>query len=247
MKKLDITIQIKRFYEWLESNKLSATEISLWHALLHIGNEAGWPGLLSVPISRLSKMTGMKKDAIYSARNSLESAGLIRVLQGKGNQAAKYMIMPFEENIEKINIEDEPVMQDDGSVIEPPTELHDEKRKVNIFRRMQGLIMMPSPIDIHQIKSYLDEGMEDKLLCESIRISEDKLPNKKPMDKWKYAKGIMRTWYNNGIKTFEEYQRHEKEREAQINGGDQQHNQYVRPEAEPKQKTNGMREFRIPE
>lgn len=253
MENLDITIQIKMFYEWLENNKLSATEISLWHALLHIGNEVGWPKTLSVPISKLSKMTGMKKDAIYTARDNLEKSGRIEIIPGKGSKAAQYRIIPFVENyytktpdIEDVSQEDIHTTEDDNSVTDPPTELHDKRPQIKIFRKMQDLIMMPSPNDIHQIKSYLNEGMEDQLLCESIKISEGKLPNKKPMDKWKYAKGIMRTWYNNGIRTFEEYQKHEKEREAQINGGNKERNKYVQPKAEPRQKTNGMRKFRVP-
>lgn len=249
--KLDISAQIKRFYDWLKDNKLSATEISLWHGLHHIANEAGWPEYLSVPISRLTLMTGMKKDAIYSARDTLESKGLIKIVKGRGNQAARYIIIPLiDHEPEEIDELEEDVEIHDSSTTEPPVEPHEEEKphKTVIFKKIQQLVMMPSPIDIQQMKDYLSEGMEDRLLCEAINIAQEKLKNKKPMDKWKYAKGIMRTWYNNGIKTYIEYQEHEKEREAQINGGNKQSGNNVRPDQKPRSepKTSGMRKFRVP-
>lgn len=255
--KLDRVMQTKKLYKWLEQNSLTATEISLWHALMNIADEAGYPVWLSVPISRLSMYTGMKKDALYSARDSLESLGLIQIHTGKGNQAAQYRIVPFIDNYcqdeDDLYTEDEnPSIDTDESTDippqEPPKEPQEEPKKVNIFRRIQTIIPMPSPMDIQTIKSYLDEGMEDQLLVESINIAESELHNKGPSDKWRYAKGIMRNWYNDGIRTLHEFQEHERKRkESMNNGGDKQHNRPIQPEKRPEPKPNGMREFRIPE
>lgn len=247
--KLDMEFEIMEFYKWTIKNSLTATEISLWHGLMYVANEAGYPIWLSIPLSRLEKITGMKKDAIYKAREGLENKGRIEILQGKGNQAAKYRIISFatEHTEDDRNSE---IPEIDESIEQPPMdpieETQEEPIKTNIFRRTQDIIPMPPPIDIHHIKQLLDEGMEDELLCEAVNITleSEEVKNKPPMDKWKYFKGIIRNWYNNRIMTYEEYQKHEMQREAQINGGNRKNHRRVQPETEFKE--SGMREFRIP-
>lgn len=245
--RLDMTVQIKQFYKWIIDNSLTATEISLWHALMHIADEAGYPIWLSVAISRLESLTGMKKDAIYKARDGLENKARIEVKLGKGNQAANYRLIPFGEDGQELEripaIEDIPEEEVEEPTEQPP--VAPGGSPINIFRRTQELIPMPPSMDIQHIKQFMEEGMEDQLLCEAVSITLENNNLRKPMDRWKYFKGIIRTWYNNEIKTFEEYQRHETEREERINnGGNKQSNRTIRPE--PEQKESGIREFRIP-
>jgi|GEM_PF-3116315 len=247
---LNIGIQVQQFYRWLTNNSLTATEISLWHALMYIANEAGYPLWLSVSMSRLEKLTGMKKDAIYKAREGLVSKGRLEIMQGQGSQAAKYRIIPFEEDGEPTKPVDIPTTkempkdQPEQSIDYPLTEL--PETKVNIFRRMQELIPMPPSMDIHHIKQFIEEGMEDQLLCEAVDITNqtEEIKNRPPTEKWRYFKGIVRNWYNNGIMTLEQYQIHEKAREERIrNGSSKQNNRPIQPEP----RESGMREFRIPE
>lgn len=243
---LDMTEQIQQFYKWIINNSLTATEISLWHALMHIANEAGYPTWLSVAVSRLETLTGMKKDALYKAREGLESKGRIEIRLGKGNQAANYRLIPFNEEEEEVNIIEEIPAEEiapEETTEQPPVDLG---TPLNIFRRTQELIPFPPNTDIQHIKQFVEEGMEDQLLCEAIDITQRNKDLRKPMDRWRYFKGIIRNWYNNGIKTLEEYQRHESEREELMNNGaNKQSDRTVRPE--PKEpEPNGMREFRIP-
>jgi len=249
---LNIGIQIQQFYKWLMDNSLTATEISLWHALMYVANEAGYPIWLSVSISRLEKLTGMKKDAIYKAREGLERKGRIEILQGQGSQAARYRLILFEEVEDHTEIEDTPDIKEtveetpELPAEQPPTDLPGQEKPVNIFRRIQELIPMPPSIDVEHIKQFMDEGMEDNLLCEAIDITHqtDELKDRPPMEKWRYFRGIVRNWYNNGIMTLEQYQIHERDRRERIkNGSNRQNN---RP-AQQKPKGNGMRKFRIPE
>lgn len=255
---LDMASQIQQFYEWLMENKLKATEISLWHGLIHIADKAGYPVWLSVAVTTLEKITGMKKDAIYNARQGLEDSGLIEIRTGKGNQAAQYRLLPFgqapleyqdeieearqKEVKEEVPVE-EPPAEDPPVIEEPPTE---ERAPLSIFRKMQEIIPFPPSRDVQNIRGFMDEGMEDDLLCEAVDITmqEKKMQDKPPTDKWRYFNGIVRTWYNNGIKTLPQYKKHEKEREERINNGiNKQGNRPVQPRAEPQA---GMREFRIP-
>lgn len=254
----DTSVQIQQFYRWVTNNSLTANEISLWHALMHISSEAGYLVWLSIPITKLERLTGMKKDAIYKARESLEKKGRISVEEGRGSRAAQYRLILFPESMEYEEYVEliEPVEQTE----EPPVEIEVVEQQppvappsspVTIFARIQHLIPMPSPMDIHTIKEYLSDGMEDKLLVEAISIAENELAGKAPTEKWKYAKGIMRNWFNNGIKTFEGYLTHERERrESMENGSNRQGDRPLRTErteSREEQESSGIRGFRIPD
>ena len=92
---MNYLLEINAFYDWLETNPLGASCIDLWHALMHIANKAGWPDTFAVAISVLELKTGLKRDAIYDARNKLQQAGRIKWSSRKGNQSAVYHIIPL--------------------------------------------------------------------------------------------------------------------------------------------------------
>ena len=250
--RLDMEEEIKQFYIWKETKNIKAKEILLWHALMYLSCSAGWVKWISTPISTLESKTGLKRDAIYSARDNLERLGRIEVVPGEGSRAAQYRIIPFAENEEYTELENVLDTKEKAEETpelpanQPPTDLPGPEKPVNIFRKMQELIPMPPSMDVEQIKQFMDEGMEDNLLCEAIDITHqtDELKDRPPMEKWRYFRGIVRNWYNNGIMTLEQYQIHERDRRERIkNGSNRQNN---RP-AQQKPKGNGMRKFRIPE
>lgn len=247
----DMETEVQQFYTWLADNKLTVGEISLWHALVLISTEAKYPIWLSVAVSRLEKFTGMKKDALYKAREGLEQKGIIQIQGGKGSQAAKYRLILFTEESEADEPETKPAPSgfEEKPIEEAPQpSAIPGEQPVKIFRKIQTIIQMISSTDISVIKDYLEEGMEDELLIESINIAEKELFDKKPADKWRYAKGIMRNWYNNGIKTIEAYNKHERERKEILeDGATRKPDRPTGAETEPEQRQNGMREFRIPE
>ncbi|HWQ30559.1 MAG TPA: hypothetical protein VN549_06165, partial [Negativicutes bacterium] len=70
--------EVKSFYDWLETNTLATSDIALWHALMNIAYKAGWPRQFAVATSVLEWKTGLKKDAIYTARNRLQQSERIR-------------------------------------------------------------------------------------------------------------------------------------------------------------------------
>lgn len=258
---LNMIYQMNQFYKYLESNKLTPNQIALWHALMNIAENAGYPIWLSVPIVKLENYTGMKKDAIYRARDTLLKRNLIEYQPGQGSRAAQYKIVPFDEvtsqDIEDITNETEELIETKS---EEPTEKDNvrplilkekedkpREQKIKIFSEMQRLLPMPSPLDIQHIKSYLEDGMEDELLCEAIRIAQTSIPDKKPMDKMRYAKGVMRNWFNNGITTMKSYIEYEKEREESKNGTNKQSDTNGGGgETFQKPKENTLPEFRIP-
>lgn len=84
--------EIRAFYDWLELNQIDATHISLWHGLMHIANKTGWQSEFTIPMSTLELKTGLKRGAIYNARNKLQQLGLITFSERKGNQCSSYTI-----------------------------------------------------------------------------------------------------------------------------------------------------------
>ena len=88
--------EINAFYDWLETNTISDSAIVLWHALMHINNKAGWIDTFAVAISTLETKTGLKKDAIGRARNTLAQKGRIIYSSRSGQQSAIYTIISFE-------------------------------------------------------------------------------------------------------------------------------------------------------
>ncbi|MEN6325814.1 MAG: hypothetical protein ABFD18_06370 [Syntrophomonas sp.] len=87
--------EINAFYDWLETNTLADSAINLWHALMHVANKAGWPEEFAVALSTLQSKTGLKKDAVITARNRLQNAGRITFKSRSGQQSAVYHIVPL--------------------------------------------------------------------------------------------------------------------------------------------------------
>ena len=87
--------EINSFYDWLETNSISDSAITLWHALMHINNRAGWITEFTVAISTLETKTGLKKGAIVRARLRLQQAGRIDFKSRTGQQSAVYTMISF--------------------------------------------------------------------------------------------------------------------------------------------------------
>lgn len=87
--------EINSFYDWLELNSVSDSVITLWHALMHINNKAGWNMEFTVAISTLQVKTSLSKSSIIRARNVLKQLGRIDFRERKGNQSCAYKILAF--------------------------------------------------------------------------------------------------------------------------------------------------------
>lgn len=88
--------EINAFHMWLATNPtLSTSARILWFSLMHYCNSCGWKVDFAVPLSAIEADTGLKRDAIYAARNALIQAGRIKVTQRKGGKAAVYSLNFF--------------------------------------------------------------------------------------------------------------------------------------------------------
>ncbi len=84
--------EIKLFYDWLETHRLSPSGIALWHALMFIANRSGWQERFAASNSILETRTQMPKASLYRARKQLIEAGLIMVSPQGSRHAALFKI-----------------------------------------------------------------------------------------------------------------------------------------------------------
>jgi len=95
MDKPNYILEINKFYDWLETNPLSKSAISLWTALMHINNKSDWKDKFTVATSVLEYKTGFKKSELFKARNELTQKNRIIWNTRGGNLSAEYEMIFF--------------------------------------------------------------------------------------------------------------------------------------------------------
>lgn len=90
---MNYLMEIKAFYDRLETNPLPSPSIALWHALMYIANKTGWQEEFAVALSVLVLRSGLNETAVKRARNKLMQEGYITWRSRGGNQAAVYKMI----------------------------------------------------------------------------------------------------------------------------------------------------------
>lgn len=206
--------EINFFYDWLETNPLATSCISLWYALMHIGNKAGWPDRFTVAISVLEIKTGLKRDTIYEARNKLAQSGRIKWESRRGNQSAIYELISFE-SIKSTQIPTQPPIQ---YPTQPPTQLptitrleetnnlvvveeetaateNDEGLKELVKSFSNNIHAAITPIEYEKLITWQEALSKDVVI---FAIEEATMQNKRTMS---YLEGILKNYEKHGIKT----------------------------------------------
>lgn len=98
--------QIRAFYDSLLTKSLSAGQISLWYALMHVNNKCAWIEWFTVANGVLESLTGLSKGGIESARNTLKQLGYID-FKSNGKKAASYKVLDLTIDIVQESIQDE--------------------------------------------------------------------------------------------------------------------------------------------
>ena len=93
---MDYMREINAFYDWLETNTLSANAVLTWHALMHTNNKCFWKKEFAVAQSVLALKTGgVSGRSIERARNELSQKGLVTWQRRSGCQSALYAMIPI--------------------------------------------------------------------------------------------------------------------------------------------------------
>ena len=93
---MNYLLQIRAFYDWLETNPLPAQAIALWHALMYQNNKCRWAEEFAVPVVMLESRSGLSRSAVYRARNQLKQHGLIDFKSSGANKAALYRVFQLD-------------------------------------------------------------------------------------------------------------------------------------------------------
>lgn len=83
---------INSFWDAATLNPLSAGQVSLYFALLHVCNKNRWSEWFQASNQVLNVLTGLSRSGILKARDELKKRGLID-FEGRGTKATTYKIM----------------------------------------------------------------------------------------------------------------------------------------------------------
>lgn len=206
--------EINSFYDWLETNSISDSAITLWHALMHINNRAGWITEFAVAISTLETKTGLKKGAIVRARLRLQQAGRIDFKSRTGQQSAIYTISPFNKESELCSIlerkaEHKPDTNWNANRTQSETQTDpinklnktkpkdDDKEHVRktVCGIYQSEIGIPSPLAAEKLFSWIDDYSPDWVI---EAIKEAVLHNARSPA---YIETVLKNWMVHGFRT----------------------------------------------
>ena len=91
--------EILAFNDLLLSQPLSTGQIALWYALMYINNKCGWVEWFSAPNRTLEFSTGLSRQGINKARNSLRQLGLID-FKSNGTKSTMYKLLPMSNSVQ---------------------------------------------------------------------------------------------------------------------------------------------------
>ncbi|MED4936277.1 DnaD domain protein [Heyndrickxia coagulans] len=223
--------ELNAFYDWLEINELSPSAINLWYALMHINNKAGWAETFTVAESVLCVKTGLTDRTLRKVRNELKQKGRIDFLSRKGGKAPIYKVISFfaSEN-NSVQKESAEINSADGagdsaegrskgstggrSTLNKQNETKQNEtippaadRRVNYFDTyMLCFGGQPSALQIQEINYLIDiKGLTEEVVCIAFKKAAE------VGAKYSYARTILNSWADAGIKTASDVEREQKE------------------------------------
>lgn len=171
--------EINSFYDWLELNSVSDSVITLWHALMHINNKAGWNMEFTVAISTLQVKTSLSKSSIIRARNVLKQLGRLDFRERKGNQSCAYKIIAFHSDTQNETQHDtEFVTQSDTQTVTQT----DTINKLN-YTKLNNVLLEKEPKEKNLEKEnfqelFFDEPVKLKKESSSKKVAQKKVSEK---------------------------------------------------------------------
>ena len=158
---------INRFWDIDLEAQFSATEKSLYFALLHIANRLHWKKReLSLSNSRLLPLAGCSKSALIRARERLEQYNLIRFSPGNRNgTSARYRLI-FEQSGTRDETDCE---TGNATPVETPCATGDETKPETPARRMTGTYLRQDQEKTREDKTRVFEKKSQKeFSCEQV-------------------------------------------------------------------------------
>ncbi|WMJ24186.1 hypothetical protein RBG61_05840 [Paludicola sp. MB14-C6] len=93
---MNYILEIKAFNDLIELEQLSAGQIALWYALMHINNKCGWKEWFTVPNQKLILLTGLTRQSIVNARKVLIQINALSI-KTNGTNATSYHLISLQQ------------------------------------------------------------------------------------------------------------------------------------------------------
>ena len=171
--------EINSFYDWLETNSVSDSAITLWHAMMHINNKAGWKVEFTVASSVLCLKSGLSNSSFKRARNVLKQSGRIEWRERKGNQAAIYNLISFAVQYEP-QTEPQSEPQSEPKTVpqsEPINKLNKTKQNLLLEKEAKEYLSNEIPVEIFSEQNS-DEVIPNSCKRKKVAPKKEKYFNK---------------------------------------------------------------------
>jgi DnaD/phage-associated family protein len=205
--------EINAFNDWLLLNSLSTGAIALWYQIMAINNKAGWAEEFTVANLTLQSLTGLSRQGLERARNSLVQKGLIEYKKGTSNKAGKYKVISFE--CKKIGTgvgtvvgtnraQEQAQSGHSGSTLIKLNETKDiinnnnyAREEINLFGFIEKELGYPlSPTQMEMIEKWQEVNSDELIRC---AVSEALAQN---IRNFAYIDKILLNWETSGVKTI---------------------------------------------
>ena len=210
--------EINAFYDRMELDGLTTSEIVLWHTLMHFHNKAGWREEITLAATSIFVKSGLTESSLQRARKLLQEKGYLVYRSGTRNQAPGYRLLTreFPEtgriSNESVNGNENAIANDNANanthegkaVLLKPKETKRDKTTVvetpteNPHTFYEQNFGMLNPHIAQSITAWC-EDMPEELVLEAMKRA---LQHNKPF--FQYSGGILKRWQARGVKTLEE-------------------------------------------
>ena len=193
--------EILAFNDLFMTNEFSTGQIALWYALMYINNKSGWAEWFTVTNRTLEQRTGLSRNGILKARNTLAQKGLISFKTNRTN-ATMYKMLTIANSVQdsvQVSVQDS--VQD--SVLlnkQNKTKINNINNNIRAYEVYENNIGIVSPIVFDAITDYINSGIEDEMICAAIEeaVKHNKLS-------WAYIDAVLRDKVKRGITTYEAF------------------------------------------
>ncbi|MCA1010661.1 DnaD domain-containing protein [Halobacillus halophilus] len=214
--------EINAFYDRMELDGLTTSEIVLWHTLMHFHNKAGWREEITLAATSILVKSGLTESAFKRARKQLKEKGYLTFRSVGKNQAPIYQLitreypesgrLTDERAIRQADVQmtkqvdqqaTEQMNQSADALLKQKETKRDKTTVVDATRKNPHTFYeqnfgMLNPHIAESITAWC-EDMPEELVLEAMKRA---LQHNKPF--FQYSGGILKRWQARGVKTLEE-------------------------------------------
>ena len=208
------------FYRRLLLNEMNTSSIALWHALSDINNGLGHKRSFNVPNSTLMKYTGLSKQGLMNARNTLVEMNFIRYEKGKKGQAPVYEMVSLVHSLDPFISQSAHQSLNQSFTEKLPIHKEEEDRRgggggrafgEHVFYLYEQNLGELAPFLQDELRKWCQE-MGEEVVLEAIKLTV-----KKGGQTFGYLEKILNEWNDASLKTVEQAKDYVRKRENRSN------------------------------